>query len=173
MQRIQRQDPEDMHLAHDALAWIIKAKEPLTVSALTQALGILEGDTQFHEDGVPDPDSIISVCAGLVTTHRRLSGNVEFGLAHPTLTEFFHENPQLLSHKLQLLPQTCLRYLTIALSQVDFPQNEEDYRSLVIYHSINTSNDLPKKKEDYRSWVQSTIAPWQLTYPLLRYACKY
>lgn len=151
MQRIQRQEPEDIHLAHDALAWITRAKEPLSISALTHALGILEGDTEFHEDGAPDPDSIISVCAGLVTTHKQSSDNIEFGMAHPTLTKFFHRNPQLLSHKLQLLPQTCLTYLSIALGQVDSPRNEEDYPS----------------------WVHSTMAPLELAYPLLRYACKY
>ena len=150
MSRIQRQEPEDIHLAHNALSWIIRAKELLTVSELTHALGILEGDTQFHGDGAPDPDSIISVCAGLVTTHRQSAGNIEFSLAHPTITKFFHRNPQLLSHTLQLLPQTCLTYLGIALSQVDFPKNE-----------------------DYLSWVRSTMAPLEVAYPLLRYACKY
>jgi len=151
IQRIQRQDPEDIHLAHDVLVWITRAREPLTVSALRHALGIHEGDTQFHEDGVPDLDSIISVCAGLVTVHRQTSGNVEFGLAHPTLTKFFHGNPQLLSHKVELLAQTCLTYLSIALSQVDFPKNEEDYVS----------------------WVHNTMAPLEVAYPLLHYAFKY
>lgn len=157
MNRIKNQSREDVSLAHDTLALIVNVYKPLTLPAIQHALGTLDGDTEFHHDGVPEADSNIAVCAGLVTLDKHSSDSpsrFELRLAHPTIIDFFHKNPQPQispPHRDELLPRICLTYLGIALDRVTVPENDRNYKA----------------------WVDTTLTLLEENYPFIRYACEY
>ncbi|KAJ6481670.1 hypothetical protein C8R45DRAFT_800144, partial [Mycena sanguinolenta] len=64
LRRIDGQNEDD--LANRALLWISNAKRPLSVSELQEALAIEPGTPALDPDNVPDVDTILSVCGGLV-----------------------------------------------------------------------------------------------------------
>ncbi|KAH0493756.1 hypothetical protein TgHK011_000407 [Trichoderma gracile] len=67
MDRIDRQSPDQQRLGRNALEWITCAKRPLSQLELQHALAVEPGDTAFDPDNLREVDSIISLCAGLVT----------------------------------------------------------------------------------------------------------
>jgi hypothetical protein len=69
MERIKRQ-PGDLpgpKLARMVLSWITFAMRPLTTSELQHALAVEIGASELDEENLPDPEDMVSVCAGLVT----------------------------------------------------------------------------------------------------------
>ncbi|KAJ6612823.1 hypothetical protein B0H10DRAFT_281427 [Mycena sp. CBHHK59/15] len=66
LQRIDRQNDDDRHLANKVLLWISNSIRPLSVSELREALAVEPGTTVLDTDSLPDADVILSVCAGLV-----------------------------------------------------------------------------------------------------------
>lgn len=66
MQRIKSQDEEEAPLAPTLLSWIIFALRPLTMTELQHALAVQLGDHDLDREGLPDGESVLSVCAGLV-----------------------------------------------------------------------------------------------------------
>ncbi|KAJ7080059.1 hypothetical protein C8R44DRAFT_534042, partial [Mycena epipterygia] len=64
--RINRQDEEEKALAWLALSWVANARRPLEPSELRVALAVEEGATKLNTEDLPDTETILSVCAGLV-----------------------------------------------------------------------------------------------------------
>ncbi|KAK3695684.1 hypothetical protein B0T22DRAFT_372309, partial [Podospora appendiculata] len=78
MDRIWSQITDDRVLAEKALFWVAFSKRPMSIREMQHAVTIMEHDpdqkvddldftrTEIHEDELPDVDTILSVCAGLV-----------------------------------------------------------------------------------------------------------
>jgi hypothetical protein len=86
MLRIQSQDEEDAQFAERVLYWISYAYTPLTVVEIRHALAVEAGDADIDEEALPDKDTLISVCAGLVTVDQE--SNI-IRLVHYTTQEYF------------------------------------------------------------------------------------
>lgn len=126
LERIDQQSPDQKGLARNALEWITCAKRPLTRLELRHALSVKSGDTVFDPDNFRDVDSIISVCAGLVTIDKE--SNI-VRLVHYTAQEYFD------SRKEQLFPDAetkmsvfCCEYLSnISRSGDSRDRSSEDF----------------------------------------------
>ncbi|KAJ7094769.1 hypothetical protein C8R44DRAFT_539600, partial [Mycena epipterygia] len=65
--RINCQDEEEKTLAWLTLGWVTNARRPLKPSELRVALSIEEGAIELNAENLLDTETIVSVCAGLVT----------------------------------------------------------------------------------------------------------
>jgi hypothetical protein len=92
MERINGQKSGFKLLANKVLSWITCAKKPLTTTELQQAIAVGDGDSEVDEDNIPEVESMVSVCAGLVTIDEE--SNI-IRLAHYTTQQYF-EQTQLL-----------------------------------------------------------------------------
>jgi hypothetical protein len=110
MDRVQLQNPRDhAELAMRALGWIFYAARPLTVIEMQNALAVEYGDTCLDDDGIPNRDLLVSVCAGMVMINDN-SGTISF--VHYTAQEYFQRSGQrLLGHANRDIAATCLTYL--------------------------------------------------------------
>src|ERR1700675_683139 len=88
MQRVDSQNEDHRALAQRVLSWVSHALEPLSVNALREALAVQPGDTSLDEDKLPDEDTLVSVCAGLVVIDRR--SNI-IRLVHFTTQKYFDD----------------------------------------------------------------------------------
>src|SRR5436190_23472942 len=67
MKRIMAQRPDDSELALKTLCWINNALRPLTVMEIQNALAVMDGDKDLDEDGFPEQDRLLLLCAAIVT----------------------------------------------------------------------------------------------------------
>ncbi|KAJ7693073.1 ankyrin repeat-containing domain protein [Mycena rosella] len=65
--RINHQNEEDKKLGLLALAWVANAKRPLSVPEFRDALAIEPGSSCLDVDNLVDMETILAVCAGLIT----------------------------------------------------------------------------------------------------------
>lgn len=70
MKRIQDQEPKRKALAMKILTWIVYAERPLTMQMLKHALAVREDCEEFDENYIPRSETILSLCAGLVTLEK-------------------------------------------------------------------------------------------------------
>ena len=67
LQRIKRDNPEQMKEILNLLQWIVASKRPLTVDELAQAITIEPGDKHLDFDAVAtNPEDILRPCAALL-----------------------------------------------------------------------------------------------------------
>ena len=109
MQRIEDQSRQKVKRAGQVLSWVAFAQRPLTVNELQCALAVAPGDTFLDADALPDKDSMVSLCAGLVVIDQE--GIVRF--VHYTTQQYFerireHRYP----HAQQDMLRTCVTYLS-------------------------------------------------------------
>ncbi|KAJ0164649.1 Vegetative incompatibility protein HET-E-1 [Colletotrichum tanaceti] len=86
MSRIRTKKRDHRDTAMNALKWIIHAKTPLEPVQLQEALAIRLEDTEFNKDAVPDMDSILSLCEGLLVV---VEGANIVRLHHYAAQEYF------------------------------------------------------------------------------------
>src|SRR5258708_5401140 len=109
MKRIQTQNAEYTALAKKVLYWIIYAVRPLTTTEIRHALAVEPDDTYLDEDGLPDEDLLVSVCAGLVTIQPESD---TMSLIHYTTQEYFERRGAKLFPDAQTeIATSCLTYL--------------------------------------------------------------
>ena len=108
--RIGDQTEEDKDLALRVLAWVSYAFRRLTVKELRQALAVEPEESELDDENMPDQDTLLSVCAGLVASDHA-SGVIR--LVHFTAQDWF------IRHRQSLFPTaitdislTCLAYLS-------------------------------------------------------------
>ena len=117
MQRISTQAQDDVDLAVRLLQWLVYAKRPLTLAEAQHALAVEEGETDLDEEGLPDEDIMISVCAGLVTVDKK-SGIIR--LVHYTAQEYFERTMGVhFPHAQSMITAACLSYLSFKHFAVD------------------------------------------------------
>ncbi len=86
--RINSQTLSRKTLAKHALAWITRAKRPLTNHELRHGLGIELGQDNFDDDNLPRIQDVVSACCGLITADGE-DGVVRF--VHCTAQEFLEQ----------------------------------------------------------------------------------
>ncbi|KAH6665146.1 hypothetical protein B0J14DRAFT_492700 [Halenospora varia] len=84
LSRIFEQQEDDAEFARKVLCWVTYAVRPLTMPELKHALAISPDDTEIDEEGCPEEEFILSLCAGLVL-HEPRSGLIR--LVHYTAQE--------------------------------------------------------------------------------------
>ncbi|EAU83782.2 ankyrin repeat domain-containing protein 50 [Coprinopsis cinerea okayama7 len=67
--RIESQDPKDVWIAKQALLWVVFARTPLSLHDLRAALGAHPETFSIQESRMPDEESIIDLCCGLLEVH--------------------------------------------------------------------------------------------------------
>ncbi|USP76308.1 Arp Ankyrin repeat protein [Curvularia clavata] len=124
LQRIESQLDGQCELAKKVLSWITYAKRPLTTAELCCALAVEPQETELDPDNLPDPEDLLSVCAGLVIVDQE---SAVVRLVHYTTQEFFQRiidtwNPGALLE----ITSTCLTYLSFDKFQTGkSPSNRE------------------------------------------------
>ena len=88
MQRIDAQDKDDKQLAKKVLSFISYACRLITVVELQHALAVEPGTSKLDEETLPLEESLISVCAGLVTIDQ---GSQIIRLVHYSTQEYLSE----------------------------------------------------------------------------------
>ncbi|KAL0779255.1 hypothetical protein CaCOL14_003739 [Colletotrichum acutatum] len=110
MRRIESQPSERIELALNILSWITGAKRPLKVVELQHALAIEEDEAEIDEDNITPAETMISVCAGLITVSEK-SGVVR--LVHQTTQEYFEEKRHQFFPELESqIAKICVGYLS-------------------------------------------------------------
>ncbi|KAI9148367.1 26S proteasome non-ATPase regulatory subunit [Paramyrothecium foliicola] len=110
MVRVKLQNPKDhAELAVRVLGWIFHTARPLTVTEIQTALAIEQGDSSLDEDGIPNRDLLVSICAGMVMINN--TGDT-ISLVHYTAQEYFQRSgKRLLDHANKDIAATCMTYL--------------------------------------------------------------
>lgn len=110
MKRIESQSSERIELALNILSWITGARRPLKVVELQHALAIEEDEAEIDQDNITPAETMISVCAGLITVSEK-SGVVR--LVHQTTQEYFEEKRHQFFPELESqIAKTCVGYLS-------------------------------------------------------------
>lgn len=114
LQRIYKQNKDDVSLAVKVLSWITLALTPSTVPAMQHAIAAMlleDSDNDIGEDDLPDEDTLVAVCVGLVTIDKK--SNL-IRLVYFTTQEFF-ERTRLtkFSDAQEEIARTCLKYLAL------------------------------------------------------------
>ena len=66
LERIKAQDEKRAQISYRAIWWLSRAKRPLSLQALQQALVVRRGDTASEPQSYPPPGIIKSACMGLI-----------------------------------------------------------------------------------------------------------
>ncbi|KXH46951.1 hypothetical protein CSIM01_13012 [Colletotrichum simmondsii] len=112
MNRIRSQPSEHVELALNVLSWTTGAKRPLAVKELQHALAVEEGETDIDQDNIIPVETMISVCAGLVTVSERSGGVIR--LVHQTTQEYFErKRHQFFPEIDSQIAMACTNYLSI------------------------------------------------------------
>ncbi|KAF7511864.1 hypothetical protein GJ744_003097 [Endocarpon pusillum] len=114
MERINGQLPGLRKLANKVLCWITCAERPLTSSELQHGLAVIIGRSEFDDENLPNVDTIIAVCQGLVTIDKE---SQIIRLVHYTMQEYFDKRRHLLHDSQMHDPETyvaesCITYLS-------------------------------------------------------------
>lgn len=137
MIRIRVQNPRDhADLAIRVLGWIFYAVRPLTVQELQYALAIEVGDRDLDGDGIPDSETLVSVCAGMVTINPE---SETITLVHFTAQEYFqHDGMHILEHAHQDISRTCLSYLLFDNFdlEIDDGRETEIIQQILVKHAL-------------------------------------
>jgi hypothetical protein len=110
LSRIQEGGPESRYnLALRTLSWIFYATRPLQMAELCHLLGTEAGKTDLSWENLPQPQSILDACEGLVTIDEA-NGIARF--FHHTAREFIKAEFETLLSPISDLARTCLAYLS-------------------------------------------------------------
>lgn len=110
MDRINNQLPGFRKLGMRTIAWIVHAERPLTATQLQHALAINEGDVRLDRSNIRKIETILSVCAGLVTLDTQ--SNI-VRLAHLTTQEYFRSSRSKYFPDAQAdISNACIKYLS-------------------------------------------------------------
>jgi hypothetical protein len=88
LRRIQLQDRRKVARAEEVLTWINCAKRPLKIDELLCALAIRPCDADLDQEAVPNADSVLSACCGLVVVDPE---SQIVRLVHYTTEEYFKD----------------------------------------------------------------------------------
>ena len=141
MERIQNQNRPKADRALQILSWISCAFRPLTIQELQHALAIAPDDTYFDEEALPDLESLVPICAGLIMFDQE---SQIVRLVHYTTQEYFKRSRSIyfpFAHR--DMAMSCLTY-------VDFPPVQKacflEYAAM--YWGRHANGDLDGGLED-------------------------
>ncbi|KFY22155.1 hypothetical protein V493_06811 [Pseudogymnoascus sp. VKM F-4281 (FW-2241)] len=131
---IRQKRPDEFDLAKRVLSWIFYAPRPMGVEEVQHALAVESNQRYFDWDGLIDPETILSVCAGLIIIDRER--NI-MCLSHQTVQEhlqsiqndFFPEGQEDIT-------RTCLTYLCFDLFAAQTVKSEEKVLELSLTYPL-------------------------------------
>ncbi len=109
LRRIDSQPPALSRLAHRVIAWIINARQLLTVAAMTHGFAVEDGMDDVDQDGLTNSVMILRACAGLVT----IDETKTVRLVHTSVYEFFSTHKAGLKEVQVDIARSCIRYLCL------------------------------------------------------------
>ncbi|KAB5570506.1 ankyrin repeat-containing domain protein [Coniochaeta sp. 2T2.1] len=110
MERIEGQLADQEELAKQVLAWVTCALRPLSTIDIQHALAVEFGLPGLDEENLPDPEDLLSVCAGLVTIDEK---SHIIRLAHYTTQEYLNRTKgRWFPRAATLISSTCVTYLS-------------------------------------------------------------
>ena len=125
IKRIERQDTYSEVLAKRVIWWIALTKRPLTTSELQYAIAIEVGTSEFDEETLLDVDSMVSVCAGLVTVDE---DSEIIRLVHYTIQEYLERNQRDLFEKMEAeITTTCVTLLSFTAFENGFSRTDQEF----------------------------------------------
>ena len=129
MKRINKQMQGWKELAEKVLFWIIYARRPLMTSELQHALAVDSGDCELHIDGIPDIETMVSVCAGLVTVDKE-SDTIR--LVHYTTQQYFEQTQKHWFPDAEIdITTTCITYLSFGVFNCGFCHADNEFEELL------------------------------------------
>ena len=109
MLRLRSQEPVKTKCAFKVLSWVLFAQRPLEIEELRCAFAVEENDLSLAEEALPDADSLLSVCGGLIVVDD--SEVVRF--IHFTAQQYFNRaSHSELSSAHAYLTTVCITYLS-------------------------------------------------------------
>ncbi len=112
MLRVRGQEPVKTTCAFKVLSWVLFAQRPLKIEELRCALAIEENDSYPSEDALPDADSLLSACGGLIVVDD--SEVVRF--IHFTAQQYFNRaSHSEFSSAHAYLATVCITYLSFSV----------------------------------------------------------
>jgi len=125
MERIQGQEADFQKLASQVLSWVVHARRPLSSRELQHALGTRIGMSELDDDFLPEPEDLVSVCAGLVTIDEE--SNI-VRLVHYTTQEYFERTQK------DWFPDAaadatiiCVTYLSFSVFKSGFCHTDDEF----------------------------------------------
>lgn len=137
IERIRRQIGSRRELALRVLSWIKYALWPLKIKELQEAVAIEDGDKFMDDESLTSVDTIIEICAGLVTVDYA-SGTIR--LLHFTLEQYLSGRLdifQRLYHPQFYLADICLTYLAFEWRSTDLNDPLEPSSSVSVFIESN------------------------------------
>ncbi|SLM39235.1 Ankyrin repeat-containing domain [Lasallia pustulata] len=114
LRRIRSQNNEDVRLARRVLTWISFATRPLKVEEMRHAIAVMNlepGEKHIEDDGLPDKDLLLTVCAGIVIIDTESD---IIRLVHYTAQEYFEQKRmQEFPNAQAKIAKACLTYLSL------------------------------------------------------------
>jgi hypothetical protein len=182
MERIEKSRSGDKELAMNILSWILRAKRPLFMSELLEALAVEDGDSDLNRECILQPYEVIDCCKSLVI-HDETSDSVRF--THFTVQEFIKSRIQQNLPSEIGLAKTCLTYLTFdtfdyfvvdeqyALNRMDkfkFSKYAAQFWALHIRGEAEKSSDVQKATLEFLKSVNKRNSMLQIeAYTCSRY----
>lgn len=109
LSRILENESTSQHLALRTVSWVFYATRPLEVAELCHLLGTEAGKTDLDWENLPQPQSILDACEGLVTFDEA-NGVARF--FHHTVRDFVKAECETLLLPISDVAKTCLAYLS-------------------------------------------------------------
>ena len=114
LKRIESQNADDVRLARRILTWISFATRPLKVLEMQHAIAVMNLEPEencIEEDGLPDIDLLLTVCAGIVIIDKE---SEIIRLVHYTTQEYFEQKRFGVFPNAQAkIAKACLIYLSL------------------------------------------------------------
>ncbi|KAK7415745.1 hypothetical protein QQX98_005658 [Neonectria punicea] len=136
MERIRAQGPRKKEDAERVLMWVVCAKRQLMTAEIREALALKEGALEIADDGRPEIEDVLGVCAGLVTLDKQI-GIVR--LCHHTTKEYFEAKKShwFPNHDLRMT-KICVMYLSFSIFEEGYCKTEKEFDarlwSFALYH---------------------------------------
>lgn len=110
MLRIRSQGRASVECATQVLSWVIFAQRPMTIEELRCAMAVESEDSDLVEEALPDSDSLLSACCGLVVVDA--NRNI-VRLIHYTTQEYFERTRHAHFPSAQrYMTDVCITYLS-------------------------------------------------------------
>ncbi|RYP21890.1 hypothetical protein DL765_001966 [Monosporascus sp. GIB2] len=125
MKRIKESQENRSRLAERALAWIFHAKRPLSTTELLHALAVKPSMSTLDEDYLHDPETVLSVCAGLVRLDEK---SQIIDLVHKTTRDYFEMTKETWFPDAESgITTTCVTYLSFGAFESGFCQTDAEF----------------------------------------------
>ncbi|KAF7880334.1 uncharacterized protein EAF02_007180 [Botrytis sinoallii] len=135
MKRIEGQLDDERDLAKQVLSWITCAKRPLTTAELQEAIAVEIDETELDQENFTEINTMISVCAGLVTVDEE---SKIIRLVHYTTQEYFEQTRDKWFPDAETFITTiCVTYLSFETFNTGFCLLYRDFAKRVRSHQFS------------------------------------